>query len=145
MDVRIQTVHDWAKRGCPHTPGRGRKPARYDLAEVAAWLKANNLTGQQGRPTDIPDSPGLEEARLRKENALASKYELQVAREKRDLVPADEVKTVFMEEVNRAKSRLNGLPADVAGACVGLDAGEIQTILQGRVDQILNDLASGLS
>jgi phage terminase Nu1 subunit (DNA packaging protein) len=145
LDVRIQTVHDWAKRGCPHTPGRGRNPARYDLAEVASWMKDNKLTGRQGRPAESEDSPDLEKARLRKENALASKYELQVARERRTLVPTDEIKELFMEVVSRAKSQMSGLPADVAGACVGLDAGDIQVLLESRVTQILNDLATGLN
>lgn len=145
FDVRVQTVHEWAKQGCPNDPGKGRNPARYDLPEVAAWLKENNRTGKPGRPTDVADSPDLEAARLRKENALAAKYEFDVAERRREVVPIEEVKAIYFEEVGRAKGQLAGFPADVAAQCEGLDAAEIQGVLQIRIDQILNDLARGLN
>lgn len=143
-DEKTIRRHCGANPPAPHTRLKNRQ-IRVDAGELVIWGKANNINFRPGRPTENADSPDLERARLRKENALAAKYELHVAKERRELVPMSEVKDQFMEEVGRAKSRFNALPADTAGACVGLDAGDIQTLLQSRVNLILEDLANGLN
>ncbi len=132
------------EKPAPHTRGKNRK-LFVNAGELLIWGKENGINFRPGRPTEHADSPDLEKARLRKENALAAKYELQVAKERKELVSMGEVKDRFMEEIGRAKSRFNSFPADMSGACVGLDAGDIQTTLQRQMDLILNDLAAGLS
>lgn len=127
----------------PHSR-KGRR-ILLNAEEIASWGKANRVTWKPGRPTETPDSPDLEAARLRKENALASKYELQVSREKKELVLLSDVKATFAEEVSRAKGRFMGLGAEVASACEGLDAAGIQGVIDGKVELILRELSDGLS
>ena len=131
---------DKSKR-CPHTRLRNGQ-LRVNAEELAAWGRDNNCNWRPGRPADTPDSPDLEAARLRKENALASKYELQVQREKSVLVPAEDVRARWVELVTTAKSKLLGLGAGVAPQCEGHDAGTIQGIIESRVNEILVDLSA---
>jgi hypothetical protein len=111
-------------------------------AEVAAWKRENGITGEPGRPSDATDSPDLEAARLRKENALAAKYELQVQRERGELVPVDEVKQWIGRHVTTAKNKLIGLGAGVTPLLEGRDAAERQSIIDARISEILNELAA---
>src|SRR5687768_16017146 len=81
-DVDPETVRRWIREGCPASGGGRGRAYMLDGAEVGVWMKANNVTGEIGARSHAPDSPDLERARLRKENALAAKYELQVKRER---------------------------------------------------------------
>lgn len=139
FDVSVRTVHEWISKGCPCT----RKPRGnlFNLGEVAKWKTDNHITGEPGRPA-ADTSPYIEAAKLRKENALASKYELQVARERGELVPLIDVKQQWAQKVTTAKSKLLGLPAAIAPRLEGLDAAAIQSELEKGVTEILNELAT---
>ena len=116
---------------------------RVDAAELAAWGKANGVEwGRVGRPPTVQESPGIEAARLRKENALASKYELQVARERAQLVPIEDVKREWIEKITTARNKFLTLGATVAPQVQGLPADEVQTILEQRIAEILGELSA---
>jgi phage terminase Nu1 subunit (DNA packaging protein) len=143
LGVHGHTIRGWIKRPlnpCPHTRIQGRE-LRFDVAEVRAWMSANGVSGKQGRPPE-PSSQNLEAAKLRKENALADKYEIQVERERGVVVPFAEVKSRWVELVTTAKNRLLGVPATAAPQCVGRDASEIQAILESRITEALSELSS---
>lgn len=140
LGVHRQTIVDYDKAGAPREK-RGRSYF-YDAAEYRAWMQANNKTGKAGRPID-GDSPDLQQAKLRKENALASKYELQVSREKGTLIPLDDVRQWIGERVTATKNRLIGLGAAISPLLDGRDAAERQTIIDGRVNEILEELSRG--
>jgi hypothetical protein len=142
IGIDVELLRDYAIRGCPHDKAAPGKPNRYDPAEVVAWMQANNLTGKPGRPSHAEDSPDLEAARLRKENALAAKYEMQVARERKELIPVAEVQRWIADHVTTAKNRLIGLGAGIVPHLQGRDAAEQQTIIDERVNEILNELAA---
>lgn len=126
LEVHQDSIGRWDRQGAPHER-RGRK-YWYNVPEYQAWMRANNVTGKEGRPIE-GDSPDLEAARLRKENALASKYELQVSRERRDLIPIDEVRTVGGRAIATFRNRLNGAGAILSPRLEGRDAAERQDIL----------------
>ena len=138
FDVNARTVHEWVARGCPCT----RKPRGnlFNVGEVAKWKTENHITGEPGRPTE-KNSADLDAAKLRKENALASKYEIQVARERGLLVELEDVKQQWMQRVTTTKSKFLGLPASIAPRLEGLNAAAIQGELERAVLEILNDLA----
>lgn len=104
-------------------------------------MDAEGLTGERGRPTE--DSPDLEAARLRKENALASKYELQVERERGLVVDRASYKTEWITRINAAKNKLIGMPAQLAPSLVGQDAGDIEHLLRDRLEQIIREIQHG--
>lgn len=144
LGVHGHTVRGWIKRPlnpCPHER-KGGRDLRFDIAEVRAWMTTNGVTGQQGRPPG-PSSANLEAAKLRKESALADKYEIQVERERGQVVPFSEVKARWVELITTAKNKLLGVPSAAAPLCVGRDAGEIQTILEDRINEALSELSNG--
>jgi transposase-like protein len=107
FDVDPNTVRKWAREGCGHGNKKGHPI--FDEAEVAAWLKAQGLTGRVGRPTP-PMNLELLRAKIRKETALAGKYELELSQQQGMLIDAGEV-SALMEE------RQLALRAAMQGAC----------------------------
>lgn len=141
LGLHGHTVRSWIKRPvnpCPHERLHGRD-LRFNVPEVKAWMTANGVTGRQGRPAQ-PSSENLEAAKLRKESALADKYEIQVERDRGLLVPFSDVKARWVELVTTARNKLLALPATVAPLLAGRDAVEVQTILEQRVNEALSEL-----
>lgn len=139
LDVHAETIGRYDREGAPHER-RGRAN-RYNAPEFKAWMRTHGKTGKEGRPSATEDSPDLEAARLRKENALAAKYELQVQRERGELVPVEDVRQWIGQHVTTLRNRLNGLGAEVTPHLEGRDAAERQTIMEGRITDILSELA----
>ena len=146
LDCEQQSI----RRACnnPDDPAPHTKLAngqyRVDAPELAAWAKARNKTwGEMGRPVSVNASPDLDAARLRKENALAEKYELQVERERGELLVAEKVERDWLQSAQVIRNRLVGLPASVAPQLEGMTAADMQTLLETRVNEILNELADG--
>lgn len=140
LGLSEDTVRRDVRRGAPHS--RRKNKIVLNVAEYRQWRADQGLTGERGRPPIYADSPDIEAARLRKENALAAKYELQVQRERGELVPVEEVKQWIGQHVTAAKNKLIGLGASITPQLEGRDAAERQTIIDARVTEILNELAS---
>lgn len=141
FDVSARTVHDWVARGCPCT--RGPKGNRFDMPEVAKWKKDHNITGEPGRP--VTSSPAVDSTKLRKENALAAIYEMRAAREMGHLIDVAAARTAGLTLVTTARNKWMGFGAAMAPQLEGLPAVEIQTLLESRVEEILNELADGFT
>jgi phage terminase Nu1 subunit (DNA packaging protein) len=139
LDVHQETIGRYDRDGAPHER-RGRSNF-YDPAEYHAWMRANSKSGEDGRPR-AKSSPDLDAARLRKENALAAKYEMDVGERERALVPVADVKRWIGERVGATKNKLIGLGAAVTPQLEGLDAAERQAVIDGRVREILEELAA---
>lgn len=138
LGIIPETLRRYVTEGCPHKR-RGRYNV-YDTAKVSVWMKQNGKTGKVGRPIEN-DTPDIEAARLRKENALASKYELQVAREKRELFNASDVKSWIYEHIGSIRTRLNGLGDELSPALDGRDTAERVEIINGRIRELLEELS----
>ena len=83
--VAINTVQQWRAKGMPGRPGR------YDLSEVAAWLRAEGPWRDKRSAIEDDDlagpadSPGLERYRL----AKAKLAELELAKQQRSVMSRD--------------------------------------------------------
>lgn len=139
--VSARTVHSWVDMGCPCT--RSTRGNRFDLGEVASWKTAHNITGEAGRPVS-PHDAAMEAASLRKELALAGKYELALEREKGRLVDIHVAIAAGTAVITTIKGKFLGLAAAIAPTLENLTAAVIQTLLEKRLEEILNDLAAGL-
>ncbi len=137
IDVTPDTLQRYTQEGCPCNRGGRGKPNQYDPAEVMAWMKANGKTGKVGRPVD----ESLNDARLRKESAMAENWELRNKQILGETVNKEEYRRHWMSEVITIKNKCRGLGASVAPGCVGQDAGEIQGIIDTRVEQIFKELS----
>jgi terminase small subunit / prophage DNA-packing protein len=141
IGINRQTLQAWVKKGCPCTKARGKgKQNKFDQFEVAAWMKANNLSGTVGRPTG-PVSEQLAAAKLRKENAMAELHEIRVAREKGELVEKAEQERLNIKKFTVIRNKLMGLPAAAAPAIAGLEAPAIETALECRIRDLLAELS----
>lgn len=139
LDLAEDSIRRHIRRGAPHSKRTNR--LFFNVPEYRAWMESEGLTGERGRPSDHEDSPDLERAKLRKENALAARYELQVARERGQLVAINDVKQWVGEHVAAAKNKLIGVGAAITAQLEGRDAAERQDIIDRRIREILEELA----
>jgi hypothetical protein len=138
LDLSPETITGYKALGCP-CERRGRKDF-FDPAEVLAWMKANGKTGDAHRPVE-GNSEDFQKAKLRKENALAAKYELDVRDREGKSLPKSDVMRWIGENITAAKNKFIGLGAALAPLLEGRDAAERQSIIDDRVIEILNELA----
>jgi hypothetical protein len=113
----------------------------FDAGEVAAWMRANNVTGDPGRPTS-PGSAEFEAARIRKELAMAVNWEHRNAEIEAATVNRAEYRQHWLAQLAVIKSKVRELLLGVAVECVGIDAGEIQSLIDGRIEQIFKELSA---
>lgn len=102
-------------------------------------MRKNNLTGEPGRPA-APGGEDLEAVRIRKETAMAVNWEHRNREIEKITVNKEEYRRHWMNEIVTIKNKCRGLGASIAPGCVGRDAGEIQGIIDGRVEQIFREL-----
>ncbi len=142
LGVNEMTVRRYAREGMPHTAGQGKAhPARFGPEECQAWMKENTRTGKVGAPA-TPASAAMAAAKLRKELALAERYELLVKRDKGDLVSASEIQAQFDACVQKSKDVLDTIGDGVAPLLVGLTSpAQISQIINQRITDACNQLA----
>ena len=126
--VSIQSVRNWVKDKCPHSK-IGRR-LMFDVAEVAAWRRSR---GMDTHNRNAGSSPDIDAARLRKENALADKYEIQVQRERDQLIEVAEVKRLWTNVARVVRNTMQGVGAAVATRYPGGDAGRLQADIDREV------------
>lgn len=139
LDLHADSIKRHHTRPDPPPYTRAGQACYYNAAEYQAWMKENGLTGGQGWQAN--DSPDIEVAKLRKENALADKHELDNALKRAELIRVDEVKAWIGQRVTAVKNRFIGLGAAITPHLEGRDASERQTIIDDRITEILNELA----
>lgn len=139
FEINRNTLQVWVRKGCPVTKSKiGGN--RFDETEVASWMKANGLTGKAGRPVG-PMSEQLMAAKLRKENAMADKHEIEVARIKGLLVEKSQNEADNVKKFTVIRNKLLGLPASVAPTITGMNAPDIERELETRIREVLTELS----
>jgi hypothetical protein len=142
LELSEDTVRRDIRRGCPHSRKNNR--ILLNIPEYREWRAEQGLTGERGRPIE-GDSPDLERARLRKENALAAKYELQVKRERAELIPAEEVRQFLGEMLMVFRNTRVGFGAAVVPHLQGRDPAEQQALIDQREEESFSNLAKALA
>jgi ADP-ribose pyrophosphatase YjhB (NUDIX family) len=145
LGLSVEVVRDAAIAGCPHTKRRGPQGNLYNVSEFAAWRKSRGLTGKPGRPVLTGDED-IDEAKRRKELAMAENWELRNAVHRRELVPVSEVERLGAEVFRMLSSKLQGLPAAMVPRLEGRAPHEQMAILtdglRAIVEQFKADLVS---
>jgi phage terminase Nu1 subunit (DNA packaging protein) len=135
FDCSNAAIQNWLRQGLPVTMRKNEQ--FFNAAEVSAWLKDRpNLGGGPGRPK-TERGKKLDDVVIRKNSALSSLYEAQVAKFCGQLVDVRDVERAAAEVANAVKSRLLSLPAAVAPALVGLSAEGIEVEIENRILAIL--------
>jgi phage terminase Nu1 subunit (DNA packaging protein) len=133
FQVSIRTVDAWVLRGCPYTRTQ-RGGYRFDPKKVAAW-RAETMPIANGTA-----SISLNEARTRKEVALAGLRELEYKVRCKELVSREAVEKEWFTIARTVRDNFQNLPARTAGLvcaernqqrCYDILASEVQQILEG--------------
>ena len=126
--VSKSAVKYWTQEGCP-VCREGRR-VYFDPAEVAAWRKSRGMDTQPGGGSGNPD---LDAARLRKENALADKYELQVARERGTLIVAETEYASHAENLAGIRDRMLMVPAALSARIANASEADAEAMLRRAI------------
>lgn len=136
FEISDRQLQRWVKKGVPHDGGGKGKPRKFNVDEVAAWMRDNNVG------TDDPDDPDeLRAAKIRKENALADKHEIAVEVSRGLLVEAEAVEREWIRIATVIRTKLESLPASVAASLEGRSAVEIEHVLDDRIREVLTELS----
>lgn len=140
--VDEKTIRRWcgrAKSPCPHDRD-ARGQVKLDEAEVVAWMRASGLTGEPGRPA-AKSSRNIKAAQLRKENALADRYEIMNDRERGLLVESAEVEREWANVANVVRAGFQSIGSSVVPIALGLGLPQSAAPeLQEKVDGIAADI-----
>ena len=151
LDVSTRTVARYREEG--HiTPSEKGYPLIASVKHYISLLK-ENIAKKQEKIASISDAEldinvmGLKvqklQAEVRERNAIADIKELERDRLQGSLVDADEVVNYYQELVIRAKAKFLSLPDKLALELSGMsEQGEIQELLQLRIDECLSELSS---
>jgi len=147
LDVTVGRLHDLYAKGAPRSKQKKvGDPVLTSAAAIIAWSKEQGIDihAGPGRPRLHDNSPDLEAARLRKENALAAKYELQVERERGEVVAVDEVRRNFIRIGSAFRSRMQGAVASLAVDVADRNGAECHAALQSKFNELLGQLAEDI-
>ena len=109
------TVDAWVREGCP-SEKKGREYA-FDTAEVHKWLVKRALAEKRRRgnrfgEAALPEGQiSYDEAKRRKEAALAKNAELDLAQKLGLVAPIDTITKVVSGEIGNARAKLLAVPA----------------------------------
>jgi phage terminase Nu1 subunit (DNA packaging protein) len=122
-----------------------RPDGRIDLDRATAWVRNNVLNTEANGFSPMGQDHARERARLMR--AKASMAELELARLRRELLPADEVEAGWAQAIGRSRALLLGIPPGVSGEIVMLVRGEPDDDLADRLvrERLTRDIDAALS
>lgn len=134
LDISLSSLNNYIQAGMPvAVRGKQGKPNLYDLGAVQQWI-ADNVKG---------DTEDINAAKLRKLQAEASLAELELQRERSELVEIEEVAKQVADAFARVRAKLLSLPTKTSGLVYGLQTQrEVQTVLDDAVREILLELSN---
>lgn len=120
LGVSVPTISNWLDDGLPYAvQGSKGKEWVFETGDVINWYAREKFKARDGRaaprqddrfadPADAPETE--DQAKARKERALADKHEIDAAKSIGLLVPIDEVRAIVIDEHARVRSRLLAIP-----------------------------------
>ncbi len=134
LDVSISSLNNYIQMGMPVAErGKQGKPSLYDLEDCRAWLNENIKAG----------SEDMSAAKLRKLQAEASLAELELQRERSELVEIEEVAEQVADAFSRVRSKLLTIPTKTSGLVYALQTQrEVQAVLDEAIREVLLELST---
>ena len=133
LNVSVQSIDAWIRRGCPYKEQGGRGVSWvFVLADVVAWMDERN-TG--------------ESADLTKERALLAREQRKKATLERkkledELVPAELVEMTWSAMIGAMRARMLALPSRMAPVVAGMtNTFDIEAAIRDEVYVALDELA----
>lgn len=131
LNITERRVQQLVKQGLPRT-ARGRYPLVASVHFYIATLRENR-----------PETSSIEQARLRKLIAQADREELELARERNQVVAIDDAMAAIGRAIGECRAKLLALPSKLAPE-VALEKSKpmCRAIIETGIHDALADLAS---
>jgi phage terminase Nu1 subunit (DNA packaging protein) len=142
MGVAAPTISHWIKRGCPYVEeGSKSKQWVFNTADVIDW-RMDRLRSQYEDPEREANVIDYNEARRKRMAAEAELAELQLARERSQVVSIDVVELQWTNLLGAAKSQILAVPHKMAHRFVAMrNAKRIENLMRAELNQALTDLS----
>lgn len=136
--VSIGTIDQWINRGLPSE--RRDKNVILNTAQVTQWLEAQAAERVSGAGSPAGT---LDEARVRKTNADAALAELQLQRERGEVVNIADVARTVGEEYAAVRAKLLAIPTKLAPrVAIEADENACRELLAREITEALNELVA---
>lgn len=134
LDLSISSIGNYQQMGMPVADrGKQGKPSLYNLEDCRAWINENIKAG----------SEDMSAAKLRKLQAEASLAELELQRERGELVEIEEVAKQVADAFSRVRSKLLTIPTKTSGLVYALQSQrEVQAVLDEAIREVLLELST---
>jgi len=131
--TQVRRVQELGASGVLPKEGRNEYRLLESVTAFVAYLRERHAT----HPRDL----NLEKARLTK--AQADRAEIELAKARGELIPANDVAKTWGDLVLAAKARLNAIPTSAAPTVHAADSTtEVTRILALQIEEALDELAS---
>jgi len=137
--VSIGTVDQWIRRGLPSE--RREKNVVLNTAQVTQWLEAQ---ASERVASGAMPSGTVDEARVRKITADAALAELQLERERGEVVRIEDVAKAIADEYAATRAKLLAIPTKLAPR-IAIETNEhtCRELLAREITEALNELVGG--
>ena len=133
LNVSVQSIDAWVRRGCPYKEQGSRGVSWvFVLADVVEWLNERNT----GDSADLARERALLAREQRKKTTLERK------KIEGELIPAGAVEITWCDMVRTMRARLLALPSRMAPMVAGMTSTfEIEQALRDEVYAALDELS----
>lgn len=135
------TISKWIGQGCPYVEKADRdrgKEWQLSLPAVMDWREKYAVEQAVGDTSKLD----IDEARRRKTVAEAALAELELSKQRGEVVSLEVVSTVVGDQLSACKARLVAIPTKVAPVLVSVtDVTECRDIIDAAVREALNELS----
>jgi len=134
--VSLTTIDAWLLKDCPHTRGRSGR-YHFNAQAVDRWRAETMLKASD------PGAMSLNEARRRKEAALAELRELQLRVRRDELVERRAVEAQQFRIGRQVRDQLENIPPRLCGILAAeTDQHKVFNLLMREIRQTLEDLTN---
>jgi len=140
LGLSLKTIDHMVRKGCPaHRNGAKGKPWQFDVAAVARW-REQQAVANAPRPK-VVDLDALKAQKMQLDIEAA---ELELARQRGDVVAVESTEQLIDEVFSTLRSRFLQLPSKLAPRVIRAKSpAKAQTLLDIEVRQILEELSTG--
>lgn len=135
LGVTIGEIKEWRDQGMPFVDGGGAiHRDRYVVADIFKWHQDKLKAGAEAEMTQA-------EAKRRREVALALKAELELAKERGQLVVIDDLMDEFSAALVQVRAGLVSMPSRLSGLLAHQDEDSITEKLDSEISDLLEHLS----
>jgi phage terminase Nu1 subunit (DNA packaging protein) len=127
-----QSITNWVDQGMPRI-----NKDRFDARAIVQWRTRYELERSQTRLAGLK----VEEQSARLKSAQAGLREMELARERENIILVDEHMRLMSEMVLSAKSHLRSLPSKLAPQLAHQDPQFVQKLISQEINEVLCDMA----